>query len=116
MNNEIDTGDLLRWLLDGERGMSSESLVRASLGMPGPYSYPHDWGDFRRCERMMREVPSIRSAAMAAAKSEMGAVWRALASEWDELVDSARVDQWVRYTEPHGGWDSRFNTIMKASR
>lgn len=79
------------WLATGERGLSSESIVEHLTGFPlkgriwaSRIDHPLDPSDFRRCERLLREVPLARLAF-----GEMrtaSAAWARLVDAWDELV------------------------------
>lgn len=77
------------WLARGERGISSEAIVSHLTGETvgrnyGFSDHPYDAGDFRRCERLLRDHPLARMAfpAMATRSRE----WATLVEHWDELV------------------------------
>jgi hypothetical protein len=64
-----------------ERGLSAEAI--ASKGATS-LDFPHDPGDFRRCENLLRLRPSLRTESLPvlAAKSP---TWARLVSAWDEI-------------------------------
>jgi hypothetical protein len=77
------------WLASGERGISSEAIVSHLTGARVGRNYgfgdhPYDPGDFRRCEKLLRQVPFARVALpqMATRSPE----WAALVDHWEELV------------------------------
>jgi hypothetical protein len=78
------------WLASGERGLSSETIVSRLTGAPvgrpskfGPVE-PRDPADFRRCERLLREVPLARFTFER--MRDVSPVWSWLVDEWDDLV------------------------------
>lgn len=75
-----------RWLLEGERGSSSETIFFTLSGQKiknGCLSYPHDLDDLKRCRLLLEQVPefSPRILEMAAVSPE----WTRLVSRWDEI-------------------------------
>ena len=75
---------LYDWWLDGERGLSSESIARHLTGRPvSRYNYPYDPSDFIRCEKLLDMVPTLRAEMRYMA--ELGPVWAALAARWEEI-------------------------------
>lgn len=77
---------LNEWLANGERGISSETIVQHLTGRVQRHwrSEPHDLGDFRRCERLLRQVPLLRLALPGMA--DLSPAWAALVERWDEIV------------------------------
>lgn len=78
-----------RWLDVGERGASSETIVRKLTGIPVGSSrwgddHPHDPADFRRCELLLRQCPAAREAFPAMA--EVSPIWARFVAEWDRLA------------------------------
>lgn len=73
-----------RWWTDYERGLSADAI--ASKGATG-LNHPHDPDDFRRCERLLRARPWLRTESLPvlAAKSP---VWARLVERWDEIVST----------------------------
>jgi hypothetical protein len=74
------------WLLHGERGASSETIVTHLTGVPITQrsSHPYDPSDFRRCERLLRAVPA--AAIDLHRMSDLSPVWARFVAAWDELV------------------------------
>lgn len=77
---------LIDWLANGERGISSDTLVHYLTGQTRPRSkdHPHDPGDFRRCELLLRQVPSLR--IVLPRMSRVSPTWAALVDNWDRIV------------------------------
>lgn len=83
----IDTAvaaNINAWLKSGSTGASAKSLCAALVG-EGPQNghYPHDAGDFRRCIRLLEQVPALRAKLPEAAK--INRYWAALIPRWDEI-------------------------------
>lgn len=85
------THDTTRWLLNGERGMSSDAMVRAISpaavefrSHARPRDHPHDLDDFRRCEVALREIDGLRDYLPR--MSEVSPTWAKLVEHWDEIV------------------------------
>lgn len=53
------------------------------MGLGGDGSYPHDEGDFMRCERLMDAVPEFR--ARIGEMSGLNRYWTAIAPHWEEI-------------------------------
>lgn len=80
------------WLATGERGLSSEAMFSRFTGIcvNTRGDYPHDPGDFRRCERLLREVPIFR--LQLSEMKDVSAEWSILVDHWDELVALAESE------------------------
>ena len=80
----------VEWLASGERGISSEHMFYVLTGIPAgrirPGSHhPLDPDDFKRCEKLLRQVPEFRIRL-----DEMrlvSSVWGALVDNWNKLVE-----------------------------
>ena len=74
----------LRWAATSRTGVSSLAIMSMMRGeAPQWHSYPHNAGDFGRCEGLLDAVPEWRERM-----GEMAAVgpeWAALAEHWPEL-------------------------------
>lgn len=88
------------WLLQGERGISSETIFSHLTGIPltrhGQMWPPADAHDLARCRRLLDQVPKFRAALPRMA--ELGDRWAALIARWDEvcaLMDEEAPD-WRR--------------------
>ena len=76
--------ELTQWLLAGERGGSSETMVAHITGIAGMRAmHPHDPDDFRRCRLLVERVPMIRGSLpkMASCSAE----WARIIARWDDL-------------------------------
>lgn len=80
---------LIDWLLNGERGLSSEAIVSYLLGFPckgrSP-SHPYDPDDLRRCRLLLEKVPSV--AALFPNMASCSETWGLLVEHWQELCDT----------------------------
>lgn len=76
------------WLTFGERGMSSEAIVkRVVYGHDvDTFYYPSDPSDFRRCELLLRMVPTLRPSLSIMAK--VSGNWANLVGRWAEVAKS----------------------------
>ena len=83
---------LLEWFITGDVGMSSRDMAAYLSGRKrrGSISYPWDFGDFHRCERLLRAVPTLR-AALPRMKECQG-VWERLVDAWDDIVATAEEE------------------------
>lgn len=81
---------LIDWLLTGERGLSSETIVKLVLGIPlgKPWgnSTPLDAGDFRRCALLFKAVPTLRPF-LDTVIAESDPAWSLFARDWDLLQE-----------------------------
>lgn len=89
------------WLLNGERGASSEAMCRhlfkAEAGYRqngGKTDYPHDPADFRRC-RLFVEATNCRNRIQEMAS--VSPIWAMYVSHWDELCEMMDAEvNWMR--------------------
>lgn len=78
---------LVEWLANGERGISSNTMVTHLLGINALKDWipdhPWDPSDLGRCRKLMEQVPEIaeRFPGMATCTT----AWRHLVESWDEL-------------------------------
>ena len=93
----------IRWLVEGRRGLSSETIFVAMTGIPliepDDMSHPHDVSDFLRCRLLLESVPEF--AARRDELKPLSAYWRALVLHWDELCDL--IDQEAPAWRDSGG-------------
>lgn len=84
---------LLEWFITGDVGMSSRDMAAHLSGgkRRGSISYPWDFGDFHRCERLLRAVPTFR--AELPRMKECQGVWERLVDAWDDIVTAAEEEQ-----------------------
>lgn len=83
---------LLEWFITGDVGMSSRDMAAYLSGRKrrGSISYPWDFGDFHRCERLLRAVPTLR--AELPRMKECQGVWERLVDAWDTIVETAEEE------------------------
>jgi hypothetical protein len=93
----------IRWLEEGCRGLSSETIFVAMTGIPlieaDDLSHPHDVSDFLRCRLLLEGVPEF--AARRDELKALSAYWRALVPHWDELCEL--IDQEAPAWRDSGG-------------
>lgn len=99
------------WLAFGERGLSSEAIVShltgTSVGRYDHTAHPHDPDDYRRCARLLRDVPlaALAFPSMATCSPQ----WARLVEAWDEI--GATCEQ-----EAPGYLDKRSGSAPRAYR
>jgi len=75
----------MKWLMHGERGMSSETMCRLIAGV-GPVTrekvFPSDGDDFSRCAKFLEAVPLAREKLDC---MRVNRTWTAYVDHWDEL-------------------------------
>lgn len=118
-----DRDGVTRWLLTGERGMSSEAMVRhltdVEFRSNSRNDYPHDLDDFRRCEVALREIDGLRE--LLPAMAQVSVPWRSLVEHWDEIVrlaEDVRPGYFRRRWEMERGpgmWGTPAHDILRAA-
>lgn len=86
------------WLEHGEVGVSSKAIAYRMLGQTrksvindmGHATHPRDPGDFRRCQRLIDDIPEIRNRLDE--MREMSPVWDRLVDEWGELAELLAIE------------------------
>ena len=83
---------LLEWFITGDVGMSSRDMAAYLSGRKRreSISYPWDFGDFHRCERLLRAVPTLRAELHR--MKECQGVWERLVDHWDDIVATAEEE------------------------
>lgn len=87
---------IVNWLANGETGISSEAIAFMMLGIvPGRSMAPCDPSDFKRCLKLIIEVPEIRPRL-----NEMKVLskdWERLIDNWEEVERSfmEEVEEWL---------------------
>ena|SRR5690625_2869373 len=78
---------LLNWYQFGEKGVSSETIATylTTGRTPRLALEPSDPADFRRCEKLLRAVQTLRPHLHK--MGELSASWKRLVEHWDELVE-----------------------------
>jgi hypothetical protein len=74
---------LFRWLMHGQRGLSSEAMVAHIMGTGGSADHPYDPSDLGRCRLLVEQVPMIRFNLKHMA--DCSPVWARIIANWDEL-------------------------------
>lgn len=77
----------LEWMLAGDTGISSETILHVMEGTPPPMrvDVPHDPSDFGRCHRLLEAFPTYRARLQEVA--EKYPAWVGLVREWDALTE-----------------------------
>src|SRR4051794_33065117 len=89
------TDNITRWLVEGERGLSSETMAAVALGLaPKRPSFPLDPSDLNRCIKLVDAAPEVKRAFPRIAA--LSPQWVAVIGNWDLLrtsfVDEAGYD------------------------
>lgn len=74
---------LIKWLISGKTGASSEAIASFMVGEKCNGNYPHDAGDFGRCEGLLDAVPEFR--ARLPEMSGVNRYWASLISGWEKI-------------------------------
>lgn len=78
---------IIQWLLNDDRGVSSETIVSVMTGCEIRYpDVPHDADDFGRCYRLLELFPEWKYRMKEVAKKHP--TWKPLVKNWDELTRS----------------------------
>jgi len=84
------TPELINWLANGERGISSETIFTVLTGVDAlgvhHKCHPLDPADFRRCRLLLERCSTLQEKL-----GEMTAVspeWRLLVENWQSICDS----------------------------
>lgn len=81
------TDDVNKWLLHGEIGTSSASIVTKITGLnlcrPGKMYAPSDPADFERCLKLLIAVPELKSQMHE--MIDVSPRWKQIIMHWDEL-------------------------------
>lgn len=77
----------LEWMMAGNTGISSKTILHVMEGTPPPSmgpGVPHDPSDFGRCHDLLEAIPAYRARLneVAAQYPE----WTGLVREWDKLT------------------------------
>jgi len=83
---------VLEWYAFGDVGCSSKAIADYLLGYGGDGSYPHDGGDFGRCEKLLNDAPELRTAF--AKMAERNRYWAALIPVWNEISKTPEQGKW----------------------
>ena len=107
------TLNIATWLIEGERGLSSEAVARTALsGRPSGFreSWPYDPSDLRRCLLLLEQAPEAREAGLVVL-ARRWPEWAALVNVWDDLSETLRSE--IGETLPPGGSAPKTYASMK---
>lgn len=87
------TPNLQQWLLQGERGISSETMAEVFAGFPtgtltGHHwltNHPHDPSDFRRCLQLLEQCPEFEPNLDQL--KALSPVWARMIENWSKMRD-----------------------------
>lgn len=83
------------WIDSGALGASAKAIAAHLGGYGEPTgAYPHDEGDFGRCEALLDAVPDFRSRLLQ--MTEVNAYWAALVPVWDDIRSAESKTQAIR--------------------
>lgn len=90
----MDYKAVAEWALSGTTGLSAEAIATnlCDIGKKTG-NYPHDAGDFGRCERLLNAVPELRGRL-----HEMASVnqyWDALIPVWEAIRSANDADKYA---------------------
>ena len=79
---------LLHWFLNGETGLSSQTIARVLLDdtTEAELNYPHDGQDLRRCMLLLRTIPETLSVLDVLEQRNVH--WQELIADWPLLTKS----------------------------
>lgn len=104
------------WLLNGERGASSEAMCQHLFGKKAGYhsnggrnDYPHDPADFRRC-RLFVEATGCRDRIGEMAK--VSPIWAMYIKHWDELCEMMDAEVGWMKGDHSGSASNTFAAMM----
>jgi hypothetical protein len=85
MSDEPLKEKILKWLLTGEVGISSETMAAHLAELPKPRRtyHPLDPDDFNRCLLLLKEIPELRERLPRMKTASK--VWSQLVDRWDEV-------------------------------
>lgn len=82
----MDYKRIAEWATGRSTGASATCIARHLMGLDSDGSYPHDAGDFGRCESLLDEVPSLREVFNR--MSDVNDYWAVLVPRWNEIKAS----------------------------
>lgn len=81
--------NLVQWLANGERGVSSETIVHHVTGLEMGRTFmsapPLDPGDLARCVKLLERCPEL-VPGFREKMPKVSGEWARLVEHWDELV------------------------------
>jgi hypothetical protein len=86
---------ILRWLANGETGMSSETMAYTAIGIKTHKSHPYDPADLNRCLVLVKKVPEI--------KKHFGKIAK-ISKQWKAVIDNWTLLEMTFVTEVGWNW------------
>lgn len=87
MNKKLRFDFYCNWLLGGDTGASSKSMLAIAIGYPMEYlSLPRDGGDFGRCYRLIKRFPELMEN-IRDNLSGLDQEWKNFIKAWDEISE-----------------------------
>ena len=83
----MDYRAIATWALGYSTGASAKCIAGHLMGLGVDGSYPHDGGDFDRCEKLLEVVPGLRDRL--AEMASVNAYWAALVARWEDIRASS---------------------------
>lgn len=81
------TSNLMLWLANGKRGISSETIFTMLTGINAlgdhSHSHPYDPDDLKRCRLLLEQCPQLQNIFYEMEK--VSKEWAFLVANWDEL-------------------------------
>lgn len=98
----------VRWLANGERGLSSEAMFTCLTGIDATdgsevdrIAHPYDPADFRRCRLLLEAAPEL-AGDMVKLRS-LSEAWRNLVDNWAEICATMDAEA-PKWRDPERGW------------
>ena len=105
---------ILRWLSEGETGLSSRAIALTALGeMPKTPGYPCDGDDFMRCLKLLDLCPDAQKGLDELA-IKGGPVWAALVKRWNEITAACRHDDEIFHKGERRDGEYRCYNLMRS--
>lgn len=82
----MDYKAIATWALGHSTGASATCIARHMMGLPVGGDFPHDSGDFGRCEALLDAVPELR--ARLPEMAAVSAMWAKLVENWDLIREA----------------------------
>lgn len=108
----------LEWLVDGERGRSSDAVFACLTYAKSMAStaHPHDAHDFRRCRLLLDRVPEFRGAFPMV--KCISPAWARITKNWATLCGAMEAESpaWPNGIEHSSRFDSVLRKILEDSQ
>ncbi len=103
---------VLNWIVNGERGNSSNTICQAIYGIPDPQErvyteYPFDIADLRRC-MLFLETLDYDGKQLFEKVADLSPEWNRLYKSWNEISDCYYFE-----TDNHYGYAPKTHDLMK---